>query len=438
VSEPTDLPEDERPPSASAGERIHMARYVLIVAVAALLATSLFWDVPLAFSAGACLLVLAVADLVPRRRGARRILSARSVGAGTWPDTSMKATVEAFPQASFILDAAGIVRYGNSKARQLFPATRPGDRFTLTFRSPELGAALGAARGGEPSSTEYHEPGDTTTYYAVTFGPVRAAAGAVAFVLVVFDDVSDRQALARMRADFVANASHELRTPLASLTGFIETLLGPARNDPQASERFLHIMLDQARRMRRLIDDLLSLSRAEMRVHRRPTDIVDLVAVLRHVSDALSPLAAEQSVVLSLDAPAEPVAVVGDRDELVQVFQNLVENAIRYGASGGKVEVTVEPRPGSPAGVAVHVQDYGPGIAPEHLPRLTERFYRIDVGASREMKGTGLGLAIVKHILVRHQGRLEVKSRQGEGARFTVELPLAEAERSENQKMPKT
>jgi two-component system phosphate regulon sensor histidine kinase PhoR len=243
-------------------------------------------------------------------------------------------------------------------------------------------------------------------------------------MLVTFDDVSDRLAIARMRADFVANASHELRTPLASLTGFIETLLGPARNDPVASEKFLHVMLDQARRMRRLIDDLLSLSRVEMRAHTRPTDRVDLVGVLRHVADAMQPLAAEHSVVLSIDAPPGPIEMVGERDELVQLVQNLVENAIRYGASGGKVDVSLELRPAGRLRAVIRVRDYGPGIAPEHVPRLTERFYRVDAGASREMKGTGLGLAIVKHILTRHGGQLDVASTPGSGSTFTVELPL--------------
>ena len=160
------------------------------------------------------------------------------------------------------------------------------------------------------------------------------------FVLVTFDDVSDRLAIARMRADFVANASHELRTPLASLTGFIETLLGSARNDPAAREKFLrHHAGDQARRMASLIDDLLSLSRAEMRAHSRPTDRVDLVGVLKHVGDALQPLGTEHSVALAIDTPDEPLEIIGDRDELVQLVQNLVENAIRYGASGGRVDL---------------------------------------------------------------------------------------------------
>jgi two-component system phosphate regulon sensor histidine kinase PhoR len=209
------------------------------------------------------------------------------------------------------------------------------------------------------------------------------------------------------------------------LTGFIETLLGPARNDPASSEKFLNVMLEQARRMRRLIDDLLTLSRVEMRAFTRPTDEVDLTAVVRHVSDAMQPLAAENGVEIGTDAPAEAVTVTGDRDELIQLVQNLVENAIRYGASGKKIDVRVKPRPAGRPVALIEVQDYGPGIAAEHLPRLTERFYRVDVGASRQMKGTGLGLAIVKHILQRHGGQLKVTSAAGKGAMFSIEVPLA-------------
>jgi two-component system phosphate regulon sensor histidine kinase PhoR len=339
----------------------------------------------------------------------------------------MKATVEALPRPSFLLDAAGVVRYANQQAAALFTATRPGDPFTNTFRRPEFSDAVEDAAAGQATSVEFREPGAAASYLA-QLSPLRSPGGGVGFILVTFDDVSDRLAIARMRADFVANASHELRTPLAALTGFIETLLGPAKNDAKATERFLQVMMEQAQRMRRLIDDLLSLSRAEMRVHHRPTGTADLVDVVRHAADAMRPLAEERSVILSLD-PSEdgPVTVTGDHDELVQVVQNLVENAIRYGGSGGKVDLSLERRQGSRPQAAIHVKDYGPGIAAEHIPRLTERFYRVDVGASREMKGTGLGLAIVKHILTRHGGELEVKSQPGRGARFTIVFPLVQA-----------
>jgi two-component system phosphate regulon sensor histidine kinase PhoR len=338
-----------------------------------------------------------------------------------WPDTSMKLTVEGIPDPSFVIDANGNVRYANKGAAELFPATRPGDPFTNTFRRPEFAGAVDEAAAGQAASVEFREPGAAASYLA-RLSPLRSPAGGVSFILVTFDDVSDRLAVARMRADFVANASHELRTPLASLTGFIETLLGPARNDPAATDRFLRIMLEQASRMRRLIDDLLSLSRAEMRAHNRPTGSVDLVRVVGQAADAMRPLATEQGVDLAIEVPREPIAVTGDHDELAQVLQNLLENAIRYGGSGGRVDMRLERK--SPSRIAVHVQDYGPGIAAEHIPRLTERFYRVDVGASRDMKGTGLGLAIVRHILTRHGGELRVKSEPGKGARFTFELPL--------------
>jgi two-component system phosphate regulon sensor histidine kinase PhoR len=385
----------------------------------------LFFELPLPFALVSIAVLVVVAALPFRSRAAQARREARRASLQVWPDTSMKATVEALPRPAFVLDSAGVVRYANGQAAGIFPATRAGDPFTNTFRRPEFADAVEDTAAGQPTTVEFREPGASRSYLA-HLSPLHTPGGGVGFILVLFDDVSDRLAIARMRADFVANASHELRTPLASLTGFIETLLGRARNDPETQEKFLHIMMEQAQRMRRLTDDLLLLSRAEMRVHSRPSDIVELGAVLHQVADAMRPVAAERSVVVSVDAPKDvPVEVVGDHDELVQVLQNLVENAIRYGGSGGKVDIRLElKRSGPRPRAAIHVQDYGPGIPAEHLPRLTERFYRVDVGASREMKGTGLGLAIVKHIVTRHGGELEVKSQPGQGACFTVVLPL--------------
>ncbi len=421
---PYDSAADERPAPETPAERIRASGHVLIVGVIAV-AAGVFFGLPLVYAAAAIAVLLIVAAIGPRRVAARR---SGGDGAGrslVWPDTAMKATVEAFPKAAFLLDATGTVRYANQHAAALFPATRPGDPFTLTFRRPEFPEALEIAGAGQSTTIEFRETGETSITYEVTIGPLASPGGAVNFLLVTFDDVSDRLAVARMRSDFVANASHELRTPLASLTGFIETLLGSARNDPVASEKFLHVMLDQARRMRRLIDDLLSLSRVEMRAHSRPTQRVDLAGVLRYVGDAMQPLAGEHSVKLSVETPERPIDVIGDRDELVQVVQNLIENAIRYGASGERVDVALTLPPGPRQLAVISVKDFGPGIPAEHIPRLTERFYRVDVGASREMKGTGLGLAIVKHILTRHKGRLEIESRRGEGARFTAFIPHA-------------
>jgi len=246
---------------------------------------------------------------------------------------------------------------------------------------------------------------------------------------MIFHDQTPLRRVEELRADFVANASHELRTPLAALSGFIDTLQGPAREDTNARERFLAIMRAQATRMARLIDDLLSLSRIELSAHVRPETPVDLAPILRQVVDGLEPLARERGVAIHVDMPPSPLVVPGDRDELLRLFENLIENGLKYGASGGKVDVaisTAAATDGSPE-VRVTVRDYGPGIAPEHLPRLTERFYRVDIGDSRSQGGTGLGLSLVKHILNRHRGRLVIESTPGKGASFTAVFPARQA-----------
>jgi two-component system, OmpR family, phosphate regulon sensor histidine kinase PhoR len=238
-----------------------------------------------------------------------------------------------------------------------------------------------------------------------------------------------------MRADFIANASHELRTPLTTLTGFIETLRGPAREDAEARERFLAIMHEQAARMIRLVEDLLSLSRIELNEHVMPQGRVALGPLLHHLADALELRAGERGMCIRLDLPPDLPDVLGDRDELAQVFQNLVDNGIKYGRAASEITVATATgvRPlysgdtGGSAFVSVAVRDRGEGIAREHLPRLTERFYRVDTARSREMGGTGLGLAIVKHILNRHRGFLEIESTPGMGSVFTVFLRPAAA-----------
>jgi two-component system phosphate regulon sensor histidine kinase PhoR len=235
----------------------------------------------------------------------------------------------------------------------------------------------------------------------------------------------------QMRVDFVANASHELRTPLSTLIGFIETLGGPARNDPEARDRFLAIMLEQAQRMARLVADLLSLSRIELNELTQPTGRVDLGRLLGSVADALEMKAAERGMRIVVAAASDLPQVVGDPDELAQVFQNLIDNAIKYSRPNTAVRVTAipvepdstrAPRRLARDAVAVAVADEGEGIAREHLPRLTERFYRVDSARSRLLGGTGLGLAIVKHIVNRHRGHLDIESTAGKGSTFTVYL----------------
>jgi two-component system phosphate regulon sensor histidine kinase PhoR len=259
---------------------------------------------------------------------------------------------------------------------------------------------------------------------------VSRTAQAPKLTALVLHDLTAVKRAEEARADFIANASHELRTPLAAVSGFIDTLRGHAKDDPEAREKFLGIMSDEASRMRRLINDLLSLTRIELNEHVPPSGVVDVVGVVRDAAAALSPLAEADDVSIAVEAAQNIPAVTGDRDELIQLFQNLIQNAIKYGKAGGHVRVgvgvsptSVPGRHGSPALVSVAVQDDGEGIPRESIPRLTERFYRVDVKRSRERGGTGLGLAIVKHIVNRHQGRLQIESQPGEGSTFTVLLP---------------
>jgi two-component system, OmpR family, phosphate regulon sensor histidine kinase PhoR len=322
--------------------------------------------------------------------------------------------VAAYPHAALLVDPAGVIAALNAIAARSFPAARPGDPAAFAFRDPGVQDALRRALAGEASRVDLNDRRPPER----AFDALAAPAGA-GFALLVLEDLTERRKLERLRVDFIANASHELRTPLASVLGFIETLRGPGRDDPAAPGRFLPIMEEQARRMARLVDDLLSLSRIELQAHVPPTERVALQDAARQIIDALGPRARESGVSLTLDAPDAPVIVAGDRDELLRAFENLIENAIRYGASGGRVEVTVGVEG---AEAFADVRDFGPGIAPEHLPRLTERFYRADAAASRQTGGTGLGLAIVKHIMLRHRGRLEIESEVGRGSVFRMRL----------------
>ncbi len=340
------------------------------------------------------------------------------------------ATVAAnFPDPFLVLDASGRVLLANSHARDALDVDPQGQHITAQIRAPAiLDAMAQVLRTGTAVRVDYERRVPIERRFEAFVSPLprdpAARAGEEApAVLILLRDLTSQQMLERMRADFVANASHELRTPLASLAGFIETLQGPARGDEAARDRFLELMKSQAERMRRLIDDLLSLSRIELSAHERPTDLIDMQKVVRHVADVLSSLAKEAHVELILMVD-DPLPVRGDWDELVQVAQNLIENAIKYAASGKRIEVSGEVETGAKR-VLVKVRDFGPGIAAEHLPRLTERFYRVSVQESRARGGTGLGLAIVKHILNRHRGKLSIASEPGQGTTFTVKLPLA-------------
>jgi two-component system phosphate regulon sensor histidine kinase PhoR len=312
------------------------------------------------------------------------------------------------------------------------PALRPGEPVSLGLRVPEVLEAIRRARAsGTAQRVEFSERVPLDRWYEVIVTPISSPGVAAnpGLVLLAFHDLTPLRRVEEMRADFVANASHELRTPLAALSGFIDTLRGSAREDPAARERFLPIMQAQADRMARLIDDLLSLSRIELNAHLRPDKQVDVGAIVRQVADSLQTLARDRNVEVKTIGSSAPLLVPGDRDELIRVFENLVENALKYAASGKRVDIalSVGEGPDGKREARIAVRDRGPGIAPEHLPRLTERFYRVDVSESRAQGGTGLGLALVKHILNRHGGRLTIESAPGQGATFTVHLPIAGA-----------
>lgn len=323
-----------------------------------------------------------------------------------------------------IFDRSGSVIYTNPAAQAAFPSMEIETIVFLRFRAPEMLHMLHeVVEDGQPRSIDYFERLPIESWYKAVLMPLEA--GRDDLFMLIFRDQTEARRIDRMRSDFVANASHELRTPLASLRGFIETLQGPAREDVKARDRFLEIMQKQADRMSRLIDDLLSLSRLETRPNIGTEDKVDLGAVLHHVTDSLVPMAEAQGVVIEHDFHDEPVYVAGSRDELIQLFQNLIENGCKYGESGKKLIVSLKKHgTPSPDEAIISVQDFGAGIAAEHLPRLTERFYRINAETGDAKKGTGLGLAIVKHILTRHRGKMNVRSEIGKGTTFIVRLPL--------------
>ena len=413
-------------------DRVKRAAIVLLVTALVLGGLVVLTDLtlPRAIFAFAC---IAAAALVPWQLhdGTRAL----DVEPRTEPLDAVvvRSLISGLPDPSILLDRAGRVLYFNSAAGELAPAMRRGELVQSALRSPEIIASLRQSlASGKPQRTNYVDHATVDRWMELVVTPIVVPAqfaGSETWMLMTFHDQTPLRRVEEMRVDFVANASHELRTPLAALSGFIDTLQGPAKDDTAARERFLGIMRAQATRMARLIDDLLSLSRIELSAHVRPSDPIDLTPLLSQVVDGLEPLAHERGVVVSVDIPELPVIVPGDRDELLRLFENLIENGLKYGASGGKVDVamTEVATAENLKEVRVTVRDYGPGIAPEHLPRLTERFYRVDVGDSRAQGGTGLGLSLVKHILNRHRGRLLIESVPDKGATFTAIFPKSAA-----------
>ncbi|MEQ1754003.1 MAG: MFS transporter [Micropepsaceae bacterium] len=350
----------------------------------------------------------------------------------TTTDFSAPEVVRKLSEPAILTDHTGRIIVANAVFENLMGYAEPRKHLASVLRAPQVLGALElalAGRGAQRASFPYASTPEQT--FDADIAPIESEDHVVRAVLVILHDTTKAQRVEQMRADFVANASHELRTPLASLSGFIDTLRGHAKDDPEAQERFLTIMAEQAGRMRRLIDDLLSLSRIELNEHVRPSGSVNLSDVAEEVAHALSPMAISANIQLDLIEPSSLPNVAGDRDELYQVVQNLVDNAIKYGRPHTAVTIEIGMKragpgePGPSPSVILSVRDHGEGIAREHIPRLTERFYRVDVRRSRAIGGTGLGLAIVKHIVNRHRGRLTIESQVGEGSAFSVYLPLA-------------
>lgn len=349
--------------------------------------------------------------------------------------------IDALPEPVLVLDRYRRVRLTNMAARELFNINSASaqdagrtvaDRdLAGLVRDPKVLEAVDTTlvqRRAMQAEFVVRAPERTYQALVVPMPTPDEARSAI----IAFSDQTERLKIERMRADFVANASHELRTPLAAVLGFIETLRGPAKDDEKARVEFLEIMFKQATRMTRLIDDLLSLSRIELREHNRPSDAVDIGNILRATVELQQLEASRRKTRVSMEVPADLPPALGDHGELGQVFANLLANAIKYGGEEGKVEIKAavsQDRPAAMIGTGpclkISVRDHGEGIPREHIPRLTERFYRVDTARSRSLGGTGLGLAIVKHITNRHRGALTIESIEGMGSTFTAWLPIA-------------
>jgi two-component system, OmpR family, phosphate regulon sensor histidine kinase PhoR len=331
------------------------------------------------------------------------------------------------PDPVLVLDERRRIARTNAAADALLGPSLAERDLAVALRQPALLAAADAVLRGEGDRlVEFDLANPIERHLSARIVPLIPARADGSAVLILHD-VTVLKRSERLRADFAANASHELRTPLASLIGFIETLRGPARDDLAAHDRFLGIMAEQSARMARLVEDLLSLAKIEMNEHQTPTDRVDIADLLSRVTDGLDQRAAGRDMTIRAAVPADLPPAIGDPDELAQVFQNLIDNAIKYARAGTTISVEVAPSAKRPGALAVAIGDQGEGISREHLARLTERFYRVDTARSRALGGTGLGLAIVKHIVNHHRGLLEIDSELGRGTVFTVHLPVAGA-----------
>ena len=380
-----------------------------------------------AFAAGTIALLYerdtADAELAMSRQRDQQVEAARRSAA----DAEVMRLIDGLGDPALVIDGRNIIRQANAAARAVFGANLGGQNVELFLRAPGVSDIIRAARAaGQSQQGQVNLTTPVERSYVMHVARLDVAAGTL---LTVLRDVTALRLTERMRADFVANASHELRTPLSTVLGFIETLQGPAADDAAARARFLGIMAQEANRMTRLIDDLLSLSRIELGKQAQPSESLDLVPLLQSLGTTLTLRLDHDDREIRLDIEPDLPHVLADRDQILQVMHNLLSNAIKYGRKGTPISIsasTARRQPGSAdRWVRIAVRDRGDGIAPEHLPRLTERFYRIDTARSRQMGGTGLGLAIVKHIVERHRGRIEIESALGEGTTIAFTLPTA-------------
>ena len=340
----------------------------------------------------------------------------------------MQGLLDALPRPALLIEPSGRLEMANEAARQMFGESIVGRHYITALRQPVLLDGIERAMRENTACEARYLTTDAQRDITMIAhcAPVHPSGG----ILVVFEDHTALEEAGQMRRDFGANVSHELKTPLTALMGFVETLQGAARDDPATRDRFLGIMQKEAQRMNRLVGDLLSLSRVEANERVRPTTPVDLAAIARNVVGSLDQMAHEAEITVRTEALDTPCMVPGDADQLLQVVTNLVENAIKYSGRGKTVTLSLTRHEEHVLmrgdAVILTVSDTGEGIDPIHIPRLTERFYRIDSHRSRELGGTGLGLAIVKHIINRHRGRLKIESAPGQGSRFSVILPVSQ------------
>ncbi|WP_374763793.1 ATP-binding protein [Yunchengibacter salinarum] len=429
-------PSNKRLESSLFNEYALAAAVTLLAALAYALGDAAVW-LPITV---AVLAFYIAARLVIRRRfetlqGHREQMRAGRPGQNRAVKAVRAKALNALPSPILVVAQDHRIAFANSAAKALLGADVVGSDAFLHLRQPNLVASLESALEGEADrldGVQYHTTSGRA--FDVTIARVPGAnKGDAPQVMVFFYEVTSLLRTEQMRVDFIANASHELRTPLASIMGCIETLQGPAADDTEAQARFLDIMGRESTRMTRLIDDLLSLSRIEAARHVDPQSRVDVAQLIQHTIRAVEAIRSERGITMTADVAPDLPPAVGDADQIAQVMTNLAMNAAKYATENTRV--TLRARLGE-SGRQIHlsVRDEGPGIAPEHLARLTERFYRVDAARSRKMGGTGLGLAIVKHILLRHDSQLDMRSEPGKGSVFSFKLkvaPNARGERSE-------